>query len=164
MATPRDAAPHHAAARRRRDRRLPRARRLRGADVGRRLSGRGRRHPAVRAHRRRLFRHPRAAAPAAVGRAPPAGRPGARAGRALMLVLGLTGGVAMGKSTVAEMFAAEGAAVFDADKIVHALYAGAAVGPIEAAFPGVTSGGIVDRRRLAAQIAKDSLALARLEA
>ena len=81
-----------------------------------------------------------------------------------MLVLGLTGGVAMGKSTVAEMFAAEGAAVFDADKVVHALYAGPAVGPIEAAFPGIAANGVVDRRKLAALVARDPAALARLEA
>jgi dephospho-CoA kinase len=81
-----------------------------------------------------------------------------------MLVLGLTGGLAMGKSTVAEMFAAAGAAVFDADKAVHALYRGAAVAPIEAAFPGTTAGGVVDRRKLAALVATDPAALARLEA
>jgi len=82
-----------------------------------------------------------------------------------MLVIGLTGGVAMGKSTVAEMFAAEGAAVFDADRAVHALYhGGAAAGAIEDAFPGAVAGGIVDRRKLAALIARDSAALARLEA
>jgi dephospho-CoA kinase len=82
-----------------------------------------------------------------------------------MLVIGLTGGVAMGKSTVAEMFAGEGAAVFDADRAVHALYqGGAAAGAIGDAFPGAVAGGIVDRRKLAALIARDSAALARLEA
>ena len=54
---------------------------------------------------------------------------------------------------------------FDADKAVHALYqGGAAVAPIADAFPGAAAGGIVDRRKLAAAIAKDPAALARLEA
>jgi dephospho-CoA kinase len=81
-----------------------------------------------------------------------------------MLVLGLTGGLAMGKSTVAAMFAEEGAAVFDADRAVHRLYAGAAAPLVEAAFPGTTENGVVDRGRLAAAIAGDRAALARLEA
>jgi dephospho-CoA kinase len=81
-----------------------------------------------------------------------------------MLVLGLTGGVAMGKSTVAQMFADEGVAVFDADKTVHALYAGIAVEPIDAAFPGTAVNGTVDRRRLAAIVTGDTSALRRLEA
>jgi dephospho-CoA kinase len=81
-----------------------------------------------------------------------------------MLVLGLTGGVAMGKSTVAQMFAAEGAAVFDADEAVHALYAGAAAPLIEAAFPGTTVNGTVDRVRLAAIVTKNPDALKRVEA
>ncbi len=81
-----------------------------------------------------------------------------------MLVLGLTGSLAMGKSTVAAMFAEAGAAVFDADVAVRDLYGGAAVPPIEAAFPGVTGGGSVDRARLAERVAVDPAALARLEA
>jgi dephospho-CoA kinase len=81
-----------------------------------------------------------------------------------MLVLGLTGGLAMGKSTVGEMFAEEGAAVFDADKAVHALYDGDAVPLIEAAFPGTTANGRVDRQKLAAAVSTDPSALARLEA
>jgi dephospho-CoA kinase len=81
-----------------------------------------------------------------------------------MLVLGLTGSLAMGKSTVAAMFAAEGAAVFDADGAVHALYNGAAAQPIEAAFPGTTLDGAVDRALLGRRVAGDAAALARLEA
>lgn len=81
-----------------------------------------------------------------------------------MLVLGLTGALAMGKSTVAAMFAEEGAAVFDADRAVHRLYAGAAAPLVEAAFPRTTENGVVDRRRLAAAIAGDRAALSRLEA
>jgi dephospho-CoA kinase len=81
-----------------------------------------------------------------------------------MLVLGLTGGLAMGKSTVAAMFGEEGAAVFDADRAVHALYAGKAVPLVEAAFPGTTRSGAVDRQKLAAVVTADPAALARLEA
>jgi dephospho-CoA kinase len=80
------------------------------------------------------------------------------------LVLGLTGGLAMGKSTVGEMFAEQGAAVFDADKAVHALYDGDATPLIEVAFPGTTANGSVDRRKLGAVVSADPAALARLEA
>lgn len=81
-----------------------------------------------------------------------------------MIVLGLTGSVGMGKSTTARMFAARGAAVFDADAAVHALYRGAAVAPVEAAFPGVVVDGAIDRVRLGAIVAGDRAALLRLEA
>ncbi len=81
-----------------------------------------------------------------------------------MLVLGLTGSLAMGKSTVAAMFAEAGAAVFDADRAVHRLYRGAAVAAVEAAFPGTTRNGAVDRAMLAARLGGDKAALARLEA
>ncbi len=67
-----------------------------------------------------------------------------------MLVLGVTGSLAMGKSTVAAMFAELGAAVWNADAAVHALYAGDAVAPIGAAFPGVVQRGVVDRAALGA--------------
>lgn len=80
-----------------------------------------------------------------------------------MLVLGLTGSAAMGKSTVAAMFAGMGAAVFDADRAVHALYRGRAAGLVEAAFPGTVEGGTVDRARLRARVLGDPLALAELE-
>lgn len=81
-----------------------------------------------------------------------------------MLVLGLTGSLAMGKSTVAAMFAAAGAAVFDADQAVHAVYRGAAAPLVEAAFPGTTTDGAVDHAALAARVAGDRAALATLEA
>lgn len=81
-----------------------------------------------------------------------------------MIVLGLTGSVGMGKSTTAKMFAEEGVPVFDADAAVHRLYDGAAAAPIEAAFPGTTQDGRVDRARLSARIVGDDAALARLEA
>jgi dephospho-CoA kinase len=68
-----------------------------------------------------------------------------------MITVGLTGSIGMGKSATAAMFAAEGCPVYDADAEVHRLYSpgGAAVGPVEAAFPGVVEGGAVNRARLA---------------
>lgn len=81
-----------------------------------------------------------------------------------MLVLGLTGSIAMGKSTTAAMFRAAGVPVHDADAAVHALYGGAAVAPVEAAFPGVAVDGRIDRERLAARVVGDAEALRRLEA
>lgn len=81
-----------------------------------------------------------------------------------MLVLGLTGSIAMGKSTTAGLFRAAGVPVHDADATVHALYAGEAVAPVEAAFPGVTVDGRIDRARLAERVVGDPDALARLEA
>ena len=65
-----------------------------------------------------------------------------------MFVLGLTGSVAMGKSTTARFFADEGVPVHDADTVVHRLYENEAVPLIEAAFPGTTAGGKVDRVKL----------------
>jgi dephospho-CoA kinase len=79
-------------------------------------------------------------------------------------VLCLTGSLGMGKSTAAEFFAEAGAPVHDSDAVVHALYEGEAVPLIEAAFPGSTSGGKVDRNKLAAMVLHDTAALARLEA
>ena len=81
-----------------------------------------------------------------------------------MLILGLTGSAAMGKSTVSAMLAELGAAVFDADRAVHALYQGRAAPLIEAAFPGTTRDGAVDRAALRARVFGDAAALARLEA
>jgi len=66
-----------------------------------------------------------------------------------MLVIGLTGSIGMGKSTVAARLRVLGIAVCDADAEVHKLYEGAAVAPIEAAFPGTTADGKVDRQKLA---------------
>ena len=83
-----------------------------------------------------------------------------------MIVLGLTGSIGMGKSTTARMFAEEGAVVWDADAAVHRLYApgGAAVGPLEQAFPGVVVDGAVDRTRLAQVLGEDPKAFQWLEA
>ena len=83
-----------------------------------------------------------------------------------MIVLGLTGSIGMGKTTTAEMFAAEGALVWNADEAVHRLYArgGAAVEPVGEAFPGVVVDGAVDRIRLAGALVQDEEAFRRLEA
>lgn len=81
-----------------------------------------------------------------------------------MFVLGLTGSIGMGKSTTARFFAEQGVPVHDADAAVHRLYAGAAVAPLEAAFPGVTVNGGIDREKLSARIAADPAALKKLEA
>lgn len=83
-----------------------------------------------------------------------------------MITVGLTGSIGMGKSTTAAMFAAEGVPVYDADAEVHALYAkgGAAVAPLEAAFPGVVVDGAVDRAKLSHQVVGKPDELKRLEA
>jgi len=82
-----------------------------------------------------------------------------------MIIVGLTGSIGMGKSTVAQMFAEEGAPGFDSDAAVHALYApgGAAVAPVEAAFPGVTKDGAIDRVALSARVVGNAEAIKRLE-
>jgi dephospho-CoA kinase len=80
-----------------------------------------------------------------------------------MFVLGLTGSIGMGKSTVAAMFRAAGVEVHDSDAAVHALYSGAAAPLVEAAFPGTVRGGSVDRAALAARVIGDPVAMARLE-
>lgn len=82
----------------------------------------------------------------------------------MTFVLGLTGSMGMGKSTTAAMFRAAGAPVQDADAVVHRLYAGAAVPLVEAAFPGTTRAGAVDRAALSARVVGDADAIARLEA
>ncbi|MGP7795753.1 dephospho-CoA kinase [Sphingomonas sp. CLY1604] len=83
-----------------------------------------------------------------------------------MTILGLTGSIGMGKSTVAAMFAAEGVPVFDADAAVHRLQGpgGALIAAIEAAFPGTTGPAGVDRPALAAAVLGDDAAMKRLEA
>ncbi|MFO1247222.1 MAG: dephospho-CoA kinase [Alphaproteobacteria bacterium] len=79
-------------------------------------------------------------------------------------VIGLTGSIGMGKTQTAKLFAAEGVPVFDADTVIHELYAGEAAAMIEAAFPGTTKNGAVDRVALSKSLAADPAALARLEA
>ncbi len=82
-----------------------------------------------------------------------------------MLILGLTGSIGMGKSTTSKMFQDEGVPVYDSDAAVHALYAtgGAAVEPVETAFPGVVVNGAIDRAKLSARVVGDPEALAKLE-
>ena len=80
-----------------------------------------------------------------------------------MIILGLTGSIGMGKSTTAKLFAEAGVPVYDADATVHILYEGEAAPAIEAAFPGTTVDGKVDRNRLSAQVVHDSAAIKRLE-
>jgi len=81
-------------------------------------------------------------------------------------ILGLTGSIGMGKSTVAAMFAAAGVPVFDADATVRRLQGphGALVPAIEAAFPGSTGPDGVLREELGARVFGNREALARLEA
>jgi dephospho-CoA kinase len=82
-----------------------------------------------------------------------------------MILLGLTGSIGMGKSTVAAMFRAENLPVFDADAAVHRLQGpdGSLIPAIEAAFPGTTGKNGVDRAALGARVLSDRAALARLE-
>jgi dephospho-CoA kinase len=80
-----------------------------------------------------------------------------------MFILGLTGSIGMGKSATAKMFAEEGVPVHDADAVVHRLYEGEAVPLIEAAFPGTTAGGKVDRDKLGKRVLDDADAIKRLE-
>lgn len=81
-----------------------------------------------------------------------------------MLLIGLTGGIGMGKSTVAARLRALGLAVCDADAEVHKLYEGVAVPAIETAFPGTTREGKVDRQKLAAVLLDNPAGFKRLEA
>src|SRR3984893_9553905 len=80
-----------------------------------------------------------------------------------MIILGLTGSIGMGKSTTAKLFAEAGVPVYDADATVHRLYEGDAVPAVEAAFPGTTADGKVDRARLSARVVHDPAALKQLE-
>jgi len=81
-----------------------------------------------------------------------------------MWILGLTGSIGMGKSATAGLFRTMGVPVYDADAAVHRLYRGAAVAPVEAAFPGVSVDGAIDRARLSARVLDDAAAMGRLEA
>ena len=70
-----------------------------------------------------------------------------------MIRIGLTGSIGMGKSTTAKLFAEQGVPVNDADQVVHELYAGSAVAPIENSFPGTARNGVVNRTELSRQLA-----------
>src|SRR4051812_27062721 len=80
-----------------------------------------------------------------------------------MLILGLTGSIGMGKSTTAKLFEEAGVPVYDADAAVHELYEGEAAPAIEAAFPGTTANGKVDRAKLSARVVHDPAAMRQLE-
>jgi dephospho-CoA kinase len=80
-----------------------------------------------------------------------------------LIIAGLTGSIAMGKSTVAGMFAGLGVPTFDADEAVRHFYAGEGVAVVDAAFPGVAVSGQVDRERLGSRVLGDAEALRRLE-
>ena len=69
----------------------------------------------------------------------------------------------MGKSTTAKLFAEAGVPVYDADAAVHKIYEGEAAPAIEAAFPGTTAHGKVDRNKLSTQVVHDPAAIKRLE-
>src|SRR5690242_8825742 len=83
-----------------------------------------------------------------------------------MKIIGLTGGIGMGKSTAAMAFRRARIPVFDADAAVHRLQQprGRAVGPIAAVFPGTVRDGVIDRALLRNAVFGDTQALARLEA
>ena len=80
-----------------------------------------------------------------------------------MRILGLTGSIGMGKSTTAKLFIEAGVPVYDADAAVHKVYEGEAAPAIEAAFPGTTVDGKVDRARLSARVVHDQAAIKQLE-
>jgi dephospho-CoA kinase len=80
-----------------------------------------------------------------------------------MLILGLTGSIGMGKSTTAKLFVEAGVPVYDADAAVHKIYEGEAAPAIEAAFPGTTVDGKVDRNKLSARVVHDPAAMKQLE-
>lgn len=81
-----------------------------------------------------------------------------------MWTIGITGSIATGKSTLLEAFGKCGVPVFSADKAVAELYAGEAVAPVEALFPGVSRNGAIDRAELARRLAADPSGFSRLEA
>ncbi len=81
-----------------------------------------------------------------------------------MLKLGLTGSIATGKSTALKAFADLGIPTFSSDEAVHELYSGAAVAPVEAAFPGVTVDGVIDREKLSRHLVGHPGRLQQLEA
>ena len=80
-----------------------------------------------------------------------------------MRILGLTGSIGMGKSTTAKLFTEVGVPVYDADAAVHKIYEGEAAPAVEAAFPGTTVGGKVDRAKLSAKVVHDQAAIKQLE-
>lgn len=80
-----------------------------------------------------------------------------------MLIIGLTGSIAMGKSTVAKMLLDNGIPMISADQIVHDLYENEAVPLIEQAFPGSTENNQVNREKLLKNILKEEDGFKKLE-
>jgi dephospho-CoA kinase len=82
-----------------------------------------------------------------------------------LIIIGLTGGIGMGKTTVANMFRALGIPVFNADQAVHRLQAphGAAIPMLDISFPGTVRNGVLDRAALRALVLRDPVAMNRLE-
>lgn len=80
-----------------------------------------------------------------------------------MIIAGLTGSIAMGKTTVAQIFAASGWPVFDADEAVRRFYSSHGARAVEEAFPGVLRNGVIDRVLLAAQVLGNEEEMAKLE-
>ncbi len=80
-----------------------------------------------------------------------------------MLLLGLTGSIGMGKSTTAKLFQEAGVPVYDADAAVHKVYEGEAAPAVEAAFPGSTVNGKVDRQKLSGMVLNNADAMKQLE-
>lgn len=93
----------------------------------------------------------------------PPGPQGIKKRMTAMLIIGLTGSIGMGKSTVAARLRECGIPVCDADALVHELYEGAAVAPVETAFPGSTTDGRIDRAKLSAILMRDPAGFKRLE-
>jgi dephospho-CoA kinase len=81
-----------------------------------------------------------------------------------MLKLGLTGSIATGKSTVLKVLAEHDIPTFSSDEAVHELYAGEAVGPVDALFPGVGANGTIDRAELSRRLLAEPIRLRELEA
>lgn len=80
-----------------------------------------------------------------------------------MIVIGLTGSIGMGKTTTAKLFAGEGVPVLDSDEVVHGLYRAEAVPLLEAAFPGTTVSGVVDRQKLGEVLRENPANFGKLE-
>ncbi|VBB69541.1 Dephospho-CoA kinase [invertebrate metagenome] len=81
-----------------------------------------------------------------------------------MHILGLTGSIAMGKSTVATMLRRFGIPVYDSDAAVHTLLSSAAMPTIAATFPDAIQDGVVDRLALGSRVFGDPVQLRQLEA
>ena len=80
-----------------------------------------------------------------------------------MIILGLTGSIAMGKSTTAKLFAEEGIPVVDSDALVHELYRNEAIPLIKRHFPAAIVEGAIDRQKLGKIVLADATALKLLE-